>query len=59
MSEQEQPSDESATASESADDTLVSEANVAANGAEDAGPGTPAESSSVAEASDAGQVESS
>ena len=59
MSEQEQPSDESATASESADDTLVSEANVASNGAEGAGPGTPTESSSVAEASDAGQVESS
>ena len=59
MSEQEQPSEESATAAESADDALVSEANVAANGAEDPGPGTPAESSLVAEASGAGQAESS
>ncbi|MEC7447975.1 MAG: transcription termination/antitermination protein NusG [Planctomycetota bacterium] len=59
MSEQEQPSEESATAAESADDALVSEANVAANGAEDPGPSTPAESSLVAEASEADQVESS
>ncbi|MEC7446362.1 MAG: hypothetical protein VX500_08585, partial [Planctomycetota bacterium] len=59
MSDHEQPSEESATAAESADDALVSEANVAANGAEDPGPGTPAESSLVAEASEADQVESS
>ena len=59
MSEQEQPSDESASA-ESVDDTLVSEENVAANEAvEDADLGAPAESPSAAEVTEADQVESS